>query len=144
MRFIGIVFVLGAAVGVSLVADALGVIVCPVYFLVVMVSVIGTLLMAYGYRTSVDSVLVYWRRTEKTSAEYALYARVHATARKTAVASGIMAMLIGTAATLGAVAPEVPQVARFASSFAGPIFGILCGYLLHEPMAAFFRVKAKG
>lgn len=142
MRFVGIVLTLGAAVGLSLAKDALGVIVCPLYFLAVVLSVAGVLLAAYGFHTTLASITVWLKGKEMAEAEYALFARVHTTARKTAVASGVMTMLIGTAATLGAVAPEVPQVSLFAASLAGPVFGILCGYLIHEPLAAYYRAKA--
>lgn len=139
MRFLGVALVLGSVALVSLVFKAAGIVVCPVYFLGVLGAVFGVSLMAYGFKTTISACSVYWGGCEKSPDEYALYGHIHRTARRTAVAAGILGMLIGTAATIGSGAPDVKLFAR---SLSAPAFGILVGYLWHEPMAAWFKRKS--
>jgi len=142
MRFFGLFLVLAGIIGLCFILGAFSFFLQPWYLLAVLIIPLGGVFISYGAANCFKSISAFYGKGEGLSKDdYALFARIHASAKTYSIAAGFIAMIIGAVAVLAGGTP--PSVQMFAKSLSPVLFGLAKGYFFNLPVSNYFAEKAR-
>lgn len=139
MRFISILLMVVAVVGLSLILGATAFLNFYYLIFVVLVCVAGVM-AGQGICSLKKSLMAFAGCSKYEKDDFIKFAAVHETAIKYSVAAGFMGFTIGLIAIFAGGNP--PEIIDFGKAFSAILFGLFWAYGVNKPMADYFIKKS--
>jgi len=135
MRFISILLMVVAVIGLSLILGATAFLNFYYLIFVVLVCVAGVM-AGQGIINLKNSLMAFAGCSKYGKADFVKFTVIHEIAVKYSVAAGFMGFVIGLIALFAGGNP--PSIIGFGKTFSSILFGLFWGYGFHKPMADYF------
>ncbi len=139
MRFISILLMVVAVVGLSLILGATPFL--NFYYLIFVVTVcVAGVMAGEGILNFKNSMMAFAGCSKYGKEDFIKFAIIHETAIKYSVVAGFMGFVVGLIAIFAGGNP--PAIIDFGKAFSSILFGLFWGYGLHKPIADYFIKKS--